>query len=252
MSAATVVRQSARAESARVWSVRSSWILAALTLLAVTAFGVLVGSSSDPTEVSPGSTAWDGGRMSGMFALFGVLALAVLTGTADHGTGGIVPTLQWTPRRGLLLTARVGVLAATGTVIGVVGAVLASLAVQVTLPQLGLPAGPGLSELGGLAYLHLTGALMAIGIGLLLRSTAGGLVSVIALVLVLPFLLAQLGYEWSTAVAAHLPGASALFLVFGEGPIDDMTTATARLTLAAWAAGAVLLGGWRFLRSDAG
>lgn len=242
----------ARAESARVWTVRSSWVLAGLTLLAVTAFGVLVGSTSDAADISPGSTAWDGGRMSAMFALFGVLALAVVTATADHTTGGIVPTMLWTPQRGRLLATRVGVLALTCTVVGLLGAVLSSVAVRITLPALGLPAADGAEQLASIAYLHLTGALMAVGLGLLLRSTAGGLMSVIALVLVLPFLLAQLGYDWSTAIAAHLPGASALFLVFGEGPIDDMTTLTARLTLGAWALGALALGGVRFVRADAG
>jgi len=88
-------------------------------------------------------------------------------------------------------------------------------------------------------------------LGLALRSTAGALVTVIALVLVLPLLVAQLPYEWTTTLAAHLPGSGALFLIFGEGPRDDMTTTSARLTLAAWATGALLAGGWRLLRSDA-
>ena len=73
----------------------------------------------------------------------------------------------------------------------------------------------------------------------------------IALVLVLPPLLANLPYDWALDLSAATPGSSALFLVFGEGPSDDMTTTSARLTLLAWAAGALLLGGLRLLRSDA-
>ncbi len=53
-----------------------------------------------------------------MFALFGIVAMAVVTSTADYGTGGIVATLQWTPRRVVLLTARTGVILATTTVLG--------------------------------------------------------------------------------------------------------------------------------------
>ncbi len=41
-----------------------------------------------------------------------------------------------------------------------------------------------------------------------------------------------------------------IFLIFGEGP-SDMTTGSARLTLAAWGLAAFLAGGWRLLRSDA-
>ena len=37
----------------------------------------------------------------------------------------------------------------------------------------------------------------------------------------------------------------------GEGPDDDMTTARARVTLAAWALTALAAGGWRLLRTDA-
>ncbi len=247
----TALTRSTHAESSRIWSVRSSWILAVVTALAVVGFGTLVGYTSDPSEVSSGSTAWDGGQMSGMFALFGILAFSAVTATADYGTGGIIPTLQWTPRRGLLLAARTGVIVATGTLIGLLSGAAASIMVWMFLPELGLPAGDGASVLGGLAFVHATGALMAVGLGLLLRSTAGALVTVIALVLVLPLLLAQLGYSWSTTVAAHLPGAGALFLIFGEGPSEDMTTTSARLTLAAWAAGAIAAGGWRLLRADA-
>ena len=76
-----------------------------------------------------------------MFALFGILAMSVVTSTADHGTGGIVPTLQWTPRRGVLLAARAGVIVATTTLLGVLLVAAASVVVWAFLPELGLPAG---------------------------------------------------------------------------------------------------------------
>lgn len=76
-------------------------------------------------------------------------------------------------------------------------------------------------------------------------------VGVLALLMVLPLLLAQLPYDLTVTVAAHLPGSGALYLVFGEGPRDDMTTTSARVTLAGWALAALLCGGWRLLRSDA-
>ncbi len=119
------------------------------------------------------------------------------------------------------------------------------------VPDLGLPVGDGSEVLGGLAYIFATGALLAVGTGLALRSTAGGLVTVIGLVLVLPFLLAQLPYDWAHELSARMPGSGALFLIFGEGPTSDMTVASSRITLAAWAGAALVAGGWRLLRSDA-
>lgn len=242
-----------RAEWCRLWSVRSSWVLAGVTSVAVLGVATLVGhsTSGDPSGVTPGSTAWDGGQPTGMFALFGVLALAVVTATADHGTGAIVPTLQWTPRRRVLLGARTGVIVLTTTLLGVVAVGAASVVVWLFLPQLGLPVGDGAAVLGRLAFVFATGSLLGTGLGLALRSTAGGLVTVIALVMVLPLLLAQLGYAWSTTISEHLPGSGALFLIFGEGPSDDMTMTSASLTLVTWAIGALTAGGWRLLGSDA-
>ena len=42
------------------------------------------------------------------------------------------------------------------------------------VPDVGLPAGEGLRELGGLTLVLGLGALLAVGLGLALRSTAGG------------------------------------------------------------------------------
>jgi ABC-2 type transport system permease protein len=186
-----------------------------------------------------------------MFALFGLLALSVVVSTADHVTGAIVPTLQWTPRRGVLLAARSSVVVATATLLGVLLVAAASVVVWAFLPGIGLPLDEGLDTLGGLALVYACCALLAVGLGLTLRSTAGGLVTVIALVLVLPPLLANLPFEWAVDLSALLPGSNALFLIFGEGPRDDMTVTSSRLLLAAWGVLALLAGGWRLVRTDA-
>ncbi|WP_435742573.1 hypothetical protein [Nocardioides sp. SYSU DS0663] len=252
MSGAAVLARTSRAEWSRVWSLRSSWVLAAVTVLAMVGLGSLIGvdAARDPS-LPADATGWDGSRPTVMFALFGILALAVVAGTADHGTGGIVTTLQWTPRRGLLLLARVAVVAGTATVVGVAAVVAASGVVALWAPEVGLPLAEGVETLAGVAYVHGAGALLAVGLGLALRSTAGALVTVIALVLVLPLLLVQLPYDWTTTLAAAMPGESALFLIFGESPVDGMTELSARLTLAAWAVAAVAAGGWRLIRTDA-
>jgi hypothetical protein len=251
MSTAAVVARASRAEWARIWSVRSTWVFVLVTAAAVVGLGAIIGSDGAGEGPPADVTAWDGGRLTAMFALFGVLALSVVVTAADHGTGGIVPTLQWTPRRGVLLAARVGVVVVTTTGLGLLLVTAASLVVWLLVPEVGLPVGDGLETLGGVGFVLATGALLAVGLGLVLRSTAGALVTVIALVLVLPPLLAQLPYDWALDLSAALPGSSALYLVFGEGPSDDMTTASTRLTLAVWALAALGAGGWRLVRTDA-
>ena len=253
MSTPLVLARTGNAEWGRIWTVRSSWLFALATAVVVVGFGALIGqdAAADPSDVSAGSTAWDGGRMTAMFALFGMLAMSVVLTTADHATGGIVPTLQWTPRRAVLLTARAGVVVATTTALGLLMLATASAVVWTFLPELGLPLGDGARTLGEVGYVLLCGTLLGVGLGLLTRSTAAALVAAIALMLVLPLLLAQLPYEWLVTAAAHMPGTGALFLIFGEGPDDDMTTARARVTLAAWALTALAAGGWRLVRTDA-
>lgn len=253
MTTTTVLARCSRAEWSRIWSLRSSWILALVTAVAVLGVGALIGNdvASDPAGAPQDADAWEGGQLTAMFALFGILALSAVTATADHATGGIVPTLQWTPRRGVLLTARTGVIVATVTLLGVLLVTGASLLVWASAPTLGLPVAGGLKVLGGVGFVLAGGALLAVGLGLLLRSTAGALVTVIALILVLPMLVAQLPYAWAADLSALLPGSSALHLIFGEGPSDDMTVASSRLTLAGWAVAALIAGGWRLLRTDA-
>ena len=250
---AVTLARTSRAEWARIWSVRSSWIFALLTAVAVLGLGTIVGydAAGDPSGPPSDATAWDGAKPSAMFALFGLLALSVVTTTADHATGAIVPTLQWTPRRGVLLAARAGVVVATATLVGVLLVGSASIVIWAFVPEIGLPAGEGADVLGGLALVYACGALLAVGLGLALRSTAGGLVTVLALVLVLPPLLANLPYDWAVDLSALMPGSNALFLIFGEGPRDDMTVSSSRLVLVAWALTALLAGGWRLLRTDA-
>ncbi|WP_210649973.1 hypothetical protein [Nocardioides sp. SYSU D00065] len=253
MSPVLALARAGRAEWSRIWSVRSSWAFALALTAVVLGFGVVIGSEAagDPSGVTPGSTAWDGARFTGMFALFGIVAMSVVIATADHATGGIVPTLQWTPRRGILLTARTVVVVATTTLLGLVLVLGAATLIWTFVPHLGLPFGAGAEMAGDLGFILGSGALLGVGIGLATRSTAASLVLALALMLVGPLLLAQLPYDWTLQLATHLPGSGALFLIFGEGPSDDMTTTSARLTLAAWGLAALAAGGWRLLATDA-
>jgi hypothetical protein len=245
-------RRTCRAEWSRLWSVRSTWWFALATAVAGLGIGLILAlDAADSTEMEvPSEGAWAGGRFAGMFVLFGLLATAVVTTTGDHTTGGIVPSLQWTPRRGILLAARTTVVTATTTLYGLFVVTLASTIVWWIVPRFGLPADGAATVLGSVAYVFATMTLMSVGLGLLTRSTAGGLVSVISLVIVVPLLLGNMPFEVAQRIAEAVPGSSVILLVAGEGP-EGLTEARARLILAAWAAGAMVLGGLRLLRADA-
>lgn len=244
--------RASRAEWARIWSIRSSWWFVAGLALPVLGFGTIGAFETARNAPDYGvATAWEGALFTGVFALFGVTAMAVVIATADHTTGGIVPTLQWTPRRGHLYAARTLVTVLTTSLIGVLLIAGASVIVRIVASGLTLTPSHGVKVLGMVALVLGCAAAIAVGLGLLTRSTAVSLVVAIALLLVLPLILANMPWTWAVETAERLPGTSALTLILGGGPSDSLSDGQARTTLLIWAAGLLTLGGWRLVRTDA-
>jgi ABC-2 type transport system permease protein len=241
------------AEWTRLWTVQATWWFLAAAAVVMVGIATLAGLDvgGDPSGAQ-GDPAWTIVPITLMPAQFGLLALALSAVTADHATGGIVPTLQWTPRRGVLFLARWLVAAATTTALAALLGLAAGLAAFTAAGSvLTLPLAEGLDAIGTVAFVAAAGACLAVGLGFALRNTAGGLVSLFLLMLVLPILLPQFGYEWTTAIAEVLPGSGAAFLLLGAGDVLDMTQTRAVVVLLGWAAGALLLGWLRLLRHDA-
>lgn len=249
--AVTVLARTCHAEWSRLWTVRSTWWFALATAVTVLGIGVLLGLDvhGEPGSLPPGTTAWRGGQLTATFGLYGLLALGVVAATSDHGTGGIVPSLQATPRRGVLGTARTVVVVSFTTVFGCLLVAGASAVVHAFAPFLGLPVRTGADVLAAVAFVYAAGMLVAVGIGLLARNTAGSLVAVLALMLVLPLMLGALPFDWSRQVAELLPGNGAMQLLAGEAAVP-MTDTAAYTTLGLWAAVALAGGFARLLRSD--
>lgn len=246
-----VLGRTVRAEWARLWTVRSTWLFVVVATLGVVGISLLVGfDSRGEGQTEPGETVWIAVQTLGMLAMLLLLTMATVSTTADHGTGGIVPTLQWTPRRGVLLAARSVVVVASMTVIGLLLALLGAVLINRIAPVLALSWDEGIDTLAALALVYCLGSLLAVGLGLLLRSAAGAVVTVLGLMLVFPLVLGNLPFEWAQDLAVVMPGSSALMLVVDEG-LPGLTVSEARVTMAAWAAGALVLGGWRLIRTDA-
>lgn len=247
VSTARVFARTCAAEWTRLWTVWSTWWCLAAATVVMVGLGAIAGLDTDT-----GGIAWQAARISAVPAQFALLALALTAVTADHATGGIVPALQWTPRRGVLFLARTVVSVGVATALVVLLGLTASLtAAAAAGPVLELPLDEGLDSLGLVAVVIAAGAALAVGLGFALRSTAGGLVSVFLLLLVLPGLLPQLGHGWLTGAADRLPGTGVLFLLLGEPTGRGLTTTSAVLTMLAWAGGALLLGWLRLARTDA-
>jgi ABC-2 type transport system permease protein len=249
--AGRVVTRTCAAEWTRLWTVKHTWWFLAAAVVAMVGIGTIAGleaaGSADPPRDEP---AWGVGAIATMPGQFALLALVAIAVTSDYATGGIVPTLQWTPRRRILFLARTVVPVLTATALGALlglGSGVAAFAVGP--PGITLPWAEGLEVLGTIALVVGAGTALAAGLGFLLRNTAGVLVSVFLLMLVLPLLLPQFGYEWLSAIAHVLPGSGAAFLLLGEVP--GMTQASSVAALLGWAGGALALGMVRLVRDDA-
>lgn len=247
-----VFARTCAAEWSRLWTVRATWwflaAAAAIMIGIATAAGASASGQPDPPQGDP---AWTVAEIVILPAQFAILALALMAVTSDYATGGIVPAVQWTPRRSVLFLARTLVAAGTATVVGVLLATSAGLAGYLAArPLLTLPRQEGVDAIGTVALVLTAGTLLAVGLSFLLRSTAGVLVSVFLLMLVLPGLLPQLGYDWLTDVADLLPGTAAIFLLSEQPTARGLTDTIAVITMLVWAGAALLLGWLRFTRDD--
>jgi ABC-2 type transport system permease protein len=252
-SGSRVLARTCRAEWTRLWTVRGTWWFAIVAAVAMVGLGLIAGNDAAGDVVPPvGEPAWVAPSIAALPTQLALLALALTAVTTDYATAGIVPTLQWTPRRTTLFLARVLVVVGTATVLGMLLAVASGAAAfSMASDILELPLDEGFDVVGTAGIVFGAGTALAAGLGFMLRSTAGALISVFLLVLLLPLALPQFPYEWMLDLATVLPGTGAIFLLTGESIGEDMTRTSAIVTMLAWAVGALALGWLRLVRDDA-
>jgi ABC-type transport system involved in multi-copper enzyme maturation permease subunit len=135
--------------------------------------------------------------------LIAIIVVAAMFMTAEYRRGLLRVTLTATPRRGRVLAAKAIVIGAVTFVVGLVGSAVAVVLGEALLRSNGdyiLPVS-ALTEvrmIGGTAALLAVGAVFALALGALLRSSAAAIAAAIAL-LVLPFVLANIALPASLA-----------------------------------------------------
>ncbi len=184
-----------RSEWTKVSSVRSlRWTLAAFAVVTV-ALGVLVSALSGSHwlhQSAQGRAGWDPTNMSLAGFGFGDLALpvvAVLMMTGEYSSGSIRSTLCAVPRRWVLLAAKSIVFVTMALVVGETVSFATFLAGQAALggaphASLGDPSVLRAVALSG-AFVALMG-LFGLGLGAIIRHSAGAVAAFAGLVLFLP------------------------------------------------------------------
>lgn len=259
-----------RSEWGKLASLRSTWVL----LLVVVVLGVGVATLSgwgvsQALEATDAGSRPPGGPPGGFqtgptgqlvpilsSTSLAALLLAVLGGlsiTGEYATGTITATLTAVPRRWPVLVAKAVVLVLLTGVVALGISVAALLLGASFFPQdvrvgLGDDGVPG-AVLGNAASMVVL-ALLGLGTGAVLRSTAGTITLLVALVFVAPPLLPVFGVDWLTTAAEHTPVSAALSFAQLDGSAPYGTT-TAVLVLVGWALVPLLAGLVALQRRDA-
>lgn len=197
-------------------SLRSTWWALLVTVVLIAGLGTLfaavhahqynngrggdLADLQDPTQLSLR------GIYLGQLAV-GVLGVLVVSG--EYATGMIRASLTALPRRWPVLVAKSAVFAVVTLLVAEVAAFAAFLLGQAALASTHLQASlsaPGAVRacIGAGIYLTIIG-LLGVGLGFVLRTTAGGIATLVGIVLILPLLAQALPAPYSTDVAKYLP-----------------------------------------------
>ena len=199
------------AEWTKLWSVRSTWWCLAGTAVLMGLFAAAFAFPPENTANIPRSELLLPVEQTAVGALvlaqFPVIALAVLMITAEYATGSIRSTLLWDPRRGRVLLAKAAVLAPVVLVAGTAISLLAAVTADVVAGDYGVFVLSDVAVASVMIGCYLAiAAILALGIGVAVRSTAGALTTVFLLLLLIPYVLSLAGSELLVAIANHLPG----------------------------------------------
>jgi ABC-2 type transport system permease protein len=201
-----------RAEWIKFWSVRSTmWSTVGLFVVGAGLTAVVCASSAEwlasPDADEPAAAFVTWGLL---FAQIAAVLLGALAVTSEYATGMIRATLAATPRRGLVLTAKIVVLTGTLFVAGTVTAFAGYFAGNWFLANEGI--GIALSDEGVLrsmfgSGLYMAGlGLLAAGVGLLVRHIAAALSIVLGLVFVVGNMVFLLPGAWGEWLGKLMPG----------------------------------------------
>ena len=254
-----------RSEWIKICSLRSTWVTSFLTVAITVLF-------------SAGATIGFG-RIEGyedmarynitLGATFGQIVVAVLAAlviTGEYSSGQIRSSLAAVPRRGRLLWAKALVISFVAFLLGSLSTLLSW---AISAPFLGEHAGSltdshylGFIWGSGLAYVGI--ALMTLGFGFLLRSTAGSItvVTVLLFVINLPLQIMAQQWDWAAKIMGVLPStvSTAVSDPFQLTPLGwgsseagqyFLEHSQAVLVFAAWAVVPLLIGWFVFAKRDA-
>jgi ABC-2 type transport system permease protein len=275
-------------EFTKLRSVRSTyWTIGALIIVGVGLAAAIGAGAASDLQHNPGDkAAFDATQTSlGGFFYLGQLIIAVLGAmaiTSEYSTGMIRTSLTAMPRRGTVYASKLLVFTGVALVISLVTSFLAFFVGQAVLSGSGVSAslfhsttvpmaaqvtpqgatlsgtftvttGAVLTAVVGIALFVTVAAVIAFGLGAIIRHTAGAIASAIGLLFVLPIIIQLLPNTWRWDVMRFFPDAAGRVLSSTVGPPNPhMWSAWPQFGVAAiWALVLVGIGACLFRKRDA-
>ena len=201
------------AEWYKLVTLRSSWITKIIGLGALAFLGGVVGFflNRDWDRLRPArQAAFDAVGTSLAGARFTELAigvLGVLFVTGEYGTGMIRSSLTAVPKRLPVLWAKALVFAVVTLVSTEIASFIGFFIGQATLGahSVALSSEGALRAVAGTGLYLTVVALLGISLGFIIRSTAGGIAALVAILLVLPGVVSILPQSWQDTISPYLP-----------------------------------------------
>jgi hypothetical protein len=253
-------RTVAQMEWLKLRSVRSTWWTVLVFAAGMIGLAVLVMihqhwatmSAANRASFDPTNDSY-AGLAIGQLAL-GVLG--VLAVTSEFSSGMIRATFAAAPRRPLVLAAKAAIVAAVTLV---AGEIMAFVAFGIGEAVLKNPAPhAALGQPGVLRAVLMAGAypaliaLIGLGLGALIRHTAGAISAVAGVLFVLPLILLPLGTSIQNSVGQFLPMLIAENSMTAVKPVaHSLSAGVGFALLCGYAAAALAAGGWALARRDA-
>jgi hypothetical protein len=234
-------------------TLRSTWILLATTVVVMVGIGLLggwgIGSGLEELAEGGQDPAAVGLDPKMLYLMttggidFGQLiigSLGVLLIASEYSTGMIRSTMTAVPDRLSPLFAKALVIALVAAGVGIVSSFATYFLLQPVLAPYGRGFGLDVENLvpsmllSGV-YLALA-ALVALALGSLLRNSAGGIVTLVVLFLIVPMVLGFIQLDWIQDAIPYLPSEAGRQLLALETADGELTQFQGGLVMAAWSA----------------
>jgi ABC-2 type transport system permease protein len=217
-------------EWTKIRSVRSTYWTILITLVLGAGLAVLIAFGSIGKNGGAFDSDFDptASSLTGLF--FGQLSigvLAVMSITSEYSTGMIRTTLWAVPRRRVLVLCKIAVIAVVAFVVGILTSFIGFFAAYPIYSTKHVEAHIGdphvlRALIGGGLFLALI-AVLAFGIGALVRSTPAGITTLIGLMFVLPIITAFLPHNWRDHIVRYEPDEAGSQIVMVRHSSDDLT-----------------------------